>query len=168
MEGRIMAYVKIENNKVVQKQPNEENGFVKVHDDITCGMVHDGSESYAKSTFTTPAPVYDLAQELKHIRDDKIYGGITVNSLALQTDETTQSRITGMVVKAERDSNFGVNWSIGGGQSVTLNAAEIIAIGDAVVDHIQKCFDAYLAVDASTASDLADLKTKFDTEFANS
>lgn len=54
-----MAYVKIdENNIVVQKQPNAEDGFVSVHESIVCGMVHDGSESFAKGTFSVPANDY--------------------------------------------------------------------------------------------------------------
>ena len=38
MEGSIMAWVKIENNIVVQKQPYQEEGFVEVADNVICGM----------------------------------------------------------------------------------------------------------------------------------
>ena len=37
-----MAYVKIENGKVVQKQPNEAEGFIQAPDSVMCGMLYDG------------------------------------------------------------------------------------------------------------------------------
>jgi len=49
-----MAYVKIQDNIVVQKQPNDQGGFVKVDNTIVCGMVHDGSGDYSKGTFSVP------------------------------------------------------------------------------------------------------------------
>jgi len=45
MEGGIMAYVKVENNIVVQKQNAPEKGFIKVSDDVVCSQImqQDGS-----------------------------------------------------------------------------------------------------------------------------
>lgn len=51
-----MAYVLIENNIVVQKQPNEAEGFVNVDDGITAGMIHDGSHNYELENFSLPIP----------------------------------------------------------------------------------------------------------------
>lgn len=54
-----MAYVLIdENNVVVDREIEDKDGYVKVHDSIICGMVHDGGSSYAKATFSIPAKVY--------------------------------------------------------------------------------------------------------------
>jgi len=39
-----MAWIKIENNIVVQKQPYQENGFVEVADDVYCGMIKQGDD----------------------------------------------------------------------------------------------------------------------------
>ena len=39
-----MKYALIENNIVTQIQPNLEEGFVEVSDDIVCGMVQQGNE----------------------------------------------------------------------------------------------------------------------------
>jgi len=50
-----MAFVKIENNKVVQKQPYEEDGFVEVSENIIAGMTHDGSGSYGDDNFSVVA-----------------------------------------------------------------------------------------------------------------
>lgn len=38
------AFVKIEGGVVVQKQPNDEPGFIEAPDDVVCGMLFDGEE----------------------------------------------------------------------------------------------------------------------------
>lgn len=159
-------FVKIEGDIVVQSQPNSESGFKEVHSSIVCGMVHDGSTSYAKTAFSLPAPVYDFSEELKKIRDAKIYGGITVGGISLDTDETTQNRLTGMVVKAEKDSQFSVNWVVDNSTVTTLDAATIIALGDAVVDHIQKCFNAFISTDLTGITTIQGLEAAYDAEYA--
>lgn len=45
-----MAYFLIENGVVIQKQPNEEDGFIEGPDDVVCGFVFDGE------TFSAPSP----------------------------------------------------------------------------------------------------------------
>jgi hypothetical protein len=55
MEGSIMAWVKIENNIVVQKQPYQEDGFVEVADSVICGMEQVGD------SFVVPPQSFDNA-----------------------------------------------------------------------------------------------------------
>ncbi|MBF57744.1 MAG: hypothetical protein CME80_08500 [Halomonas sp.] len=45
-----MAYVKIENGVVVQKQPNFQEGFTEAPDNIVCGMI------YENGAFSSPPP----------------------------------------------------------------------------------------------------------------
>ena len=66
-----MAWVKIENNIVVQKQPYQENGFVEVADDVYCGMKQDGD------SFVIPPKTLEYA--LRELRQ-------TRNSLLAKTD----------------------------------------------------------------------------------
>ncbi len=42
-----MKNAKIENNIVVQIQPNEENGFIKVEDYVICGMIKQQDNSFS-------------------------------------------------------------------------------------------------------------------------
>lgn len=49
-----MAYIKLDNNVVVQKQPNPSEGFVEAWDGVVCGMTHDGTSSYLEANFTSP------------------------------------------------------------------------------------------------------------------
>lgn len=68
-----MAWVKIENNIVIQKQPYQENGFVEVADDVYCGMKQDGD------SFVIPPKTLEYA--LRELRQ-------TRNSLLAKTDWT--------------------------------------------------------------------------------
>lgn len=43
-----MAFIKIENGVIVQKQPYAEDGFVEAPEDVVCGYIHDGEK------FTAP------------------------------------------------------------------------------------------------------------------
>ena len=47
-------YGKIENGTLVQKQPNKEDGFVKVPQDAICGQVLNGEK------FVNPPPAPDM------------------------------------------------------------------------------------------------------------
>ena len=55
-----MAYVLIEKNIVVQKQPNAQDGFIEVSDDVVCGQIlqKDG-------TFKNPEPTQEQVDELE-------------------------------------------------------------------------------------------------------
>ena len=74
-----MAWVKIENNIVIQKQPYQENGFVEVADDVYCGMKQVGD------SFVIPPKTLEYA--LRELRQ-------TRNSLLAKTDWTANSDLT--------------------------------------------------------------------------
>lgn len=68
-------------------------------------------------------------------------GGIVFMGMSIRTDEDTQRKITGAYVQADKNPSFTAKWKMDAGVFVTLDAATIIAIGDAVTGHIQTCFD---------------------------
>lgn len=68
-------------------------------------------------------------------------GGIVVSGVPVKTDEDTQRKITGAYVQAVRNPDFTVRWKLGPAQFITLDATTVIAIGDAVTQHIQSAFD---------------------------
>jgi len=96
--------------------------------------------------------------ELVALRDETIYAGIAISGISVQTDEKAQGRITGAALSASRDSSYTVKWKTATGAFVTLTAPEILAIADAVRDHIQVCFDREAElVDEVLASDTPEL-----------
>ena len=74
-----MAWVKIENNIVVQKQPYQEDGFVEVADTVICGMEQVGD------SFVVPPQSFDSA--MANLRAKR-------NALLLQTDFYALSDVT--------------------------------------------------------------------------
>tara|TARA_X000001316_G_C889058_1_gene11509 strand:- start:149 stop:478 length:330 start_codon:yes stop_codon:yes gene_type:complete len=74
-----MAWVKIENNIVVQKQPYQEDGFVEVADTVICGMEQVGD------SFVVPPQSFDSA--MANLRAKR-------NALLLETDFYALSDVT--------------------------------------------------------------------------
>ena len=86
--------------------------------------------------------------------------GIVIGGVPIKTDRESQTKLTGAYLKADRDPEFTIsNWKVAEGLFVTLDAATIIATGDAVTAHVQACFDkeAELTADILAAADAAAL-----------
>jgi hypothetical protein len=47
-----MKYAKIENDVVEQTQPNREDGFIEVGDNVVCGMIDNGDGSFSNPEMT--------------------------------------------------------------------------------------------------------------------
>jgi len=73
-------------------------------------------------------------------RYDHETAGTTVSGVAVFTDRTTQMKLTGAAIRAERDPSYSVNWKQSDGTYVELSAAQLIAIADAVGDYVQACY----------------------------
>ena len=67
-------------------------------------------------------------------------GGLVVNGATIRTDRESQALITGAALKASTDESYSCRWKTVEG-FVELTAAQIIAIADAVRDHVQASFD---------------------------
>lgn len=79
--------------------------------------------------------------------------GVTVGGFTVRTDRESQALITGAALKATQDATYSCTWKAESG-FVTLNAATVLAVADAVRTHVQTCFDAEYAkcvlIDAAT------------------
>lgn len=73
-------------------------------------------------------------------RWEKEVGGITVNNIPVATDDRSKQMIMGARVAAESDATFKTNWVGADGTVVVLTAPQIIAISDAVLDHVNAVF----------------------------
>lgn len=81
-----------------------------------------------------------IARDIAWVRFYKETEGITVNGLQIPTDRNTQQVLTAMYVKAIANTEYSVQFKTGGG-FVTLSAADVIALGDAVHAHVQAAFN---------------------------
>lgn len=91
-------------------------------------------------------------------------GGGILSGVPIKTDRDSTAKITAAYVQAVANPSFTVRWKVDTGVFITLDAATIIAIGDAVTAHVQACFDnedalttAILAAEDHNALDLVDI-----------
>lgn len=92
-----------------------------------------------------PLSITHLADRLAACRYERENGGITLIGVPIKTDQFTRTNLIGARIRAMEDAGYTVNWKTDAG-FVTLDAPTIIAIADAVANHVQKCFDAEAAV----------------------
>lgn len=112
-----------------------------------------GFEEVSESDPTVTAffdPPADLAAYAAQCRWQKETGGIVVGGMPIATDDRSKMMITGARLKADADAGFTTQWKAGAAVFVTIDAATIIAISDAVLAHVSACF----AIEASVISDI--------------
>jgi len=159
-----MAYVKVNNGVVVQKQPNKQDGFIEVDDSVVCGMVVDGDD------FILPAPDLDLMSVLDNHRWQVETGGISAGGMEIPTRDRDKilinGKITEIILKGLPDTeafNFVLN-----GEDVQLTALQIKSIGVAIAEHVQKCVDAAgivrQSIEDGSISDVEGVKSAFNAE----
>lgn len=78
-------------------------------------------------------------------------GGTIVNGMAVATDDRAKLMLNGARNAALADEEFVTKWKTPQG-FITLSAAQIIALSDAVAAHVNKCFMAEATVAANVAS----------------
>ena len=105
----------------------------------------------------TPEEIAARTPTLEQARADKLAalaerrwqaetGGVLVGGMPVKTDAGSTAKITAAYVQAKANPAFTVNWKVDKAMFVTLDAATIIAIGDAVTSHVQACFDHEMAL----------------------
>jgi hypothetical protein len=106
--------------------------------------------------------------ELARIRWEHEVGGMEVAGLNVPTDSTTTGKLTAARIKADADPDYVLsNWKVAPGAFIALDAATIIAVSDAVYDHVQLCFDREAALSgqimaAQNAEQLDAVELSFD------
>ena len=95
--------------------------------------------------FGSPRSIESIRDMLKQRVAAKRYsvetGGLIFAGQRIMTDDRSQAKILAVRVRAMTDAAYTVNWKTAEG-FVTLNAAQIISMSDAVAAHVQACFDA--------------------------
>lgn len=79
-------------------------------------------------------------QEISAARYEAEVGGIEIAGAKIKTDYESQMKFTGACLQAVDDPNYTCTWKAQNG-FVTLNNQQIKAIGVAIRQHVQSCFD---------------------------
>ena len=67
--------------------------------------------------------------------------GIVIAGVPVATDDRSKTLILGKRAQAQADPAMIFRWKAASGEWVDLTGAQIIAVADAVADHVQACFD---------------------------
>ena len=127
-----------DNNQALYHTAEEPTSGNYVHGKRTVGMYWDGSRMVSQ----LPANINSQARkQIKERRDKAIVTGTLVNGMVVATDDLSQQRITGAALAATVDPSVTVRWKLPDDTFVTLGAAQIIDLAQAVRTHIQSCFD---------------------------
>ena len=129
-----MKYAKIVNNVVTQIQPNSQAGFIKVDNNVVCGMVEDNG------TFTNPPETLEQAKATKLNQIELDYNTtdsepITLNGTIYfggsESAKSIRDYVDGNRLEGITTHNI---WDINGTEKSHTDAeakAVVIAIGDA-------------------------------------
>lgn len=144
-------YARVDENIVVEilTLPNNMKITDAIHPDLvsqwfSCSAKVERGWNYDGKVFAAPQILepssIDLTAYAAHKRWQVETGGITLNGVEIATDDRSKIMITGTRVKAVADPAYHEAWKTAAGSFVTLDAPSLIAISDAVLDHVSACF----------------------------
>lgn len=125
-----------------------------------------GDVKFVHALEDIPAPTkQELLAYAAAKRWEKEVSGITVSGVQVMTDERSQGLINGAYNMAKENSELTVEFKATSGW-LTLDAATVIGIGQAVGAHVQACFATEKDVAASIDADAITTFAEIDLEFA--
>lgn len=77
-------------------------------------------------------------------------GGIELAGLPIATDDRSKLLINGAALRASREPGYTLRWKTGD-DFIDLSGAQVLAMADAVADHVQRCFDREAELQAAVA-----------------
>lgn len=93
-------------------------------------------------------------------------GGIVVSGTSIATDDRSKLLIAGARIKADANSEFTTKWKTSTGVRVLIDAATIIAISEAVLAHVDACFEIEDTVCAGIEAGTITTREQIDAAFA--
>lgn len=99
-----------------------------------------GWEKLAAAPEPEPAPLPDWPALIATRRWLAETSGTTFGGMPIDTDDRSKLLINGAALRADRSADYVLRWKTSAG-FVDLSAAQVLAIADAVSEHVQLCFD---------------------------
>jgi hypothetical protein len=122
------------------------------------------------ASFVQPAEgVYSVDQLTAYtasVRYDHEIAGTIVGGIQVRTDRESQGMINGAYNMAARDASFSTQWKTTTGAFMTLDAATIIAVAQAVGAHVAACFAKEAATVAAISAGSITTLAQVDAAFA--
>jgi len=117
-----MRYAKIENDTVVQTQPNKETGFIELTDAV-CGMI------YKNGVLSNPVKSAEQTEADDEILRFKKIAEITVEveGMVFNANEVSQSRISIRISSMSTDTDK-ARWKLANNEWADVTKAQFISV----------------------------------------
>ncbi|MEX5606423.1 DUF4376 domain-containing protein [Pseudomonas protegens] len=121
------------------------NGFAVRADGRGCRAVDSVDQLLDGEIFSAEYPTLavasaDVLMLIANERFKREEAGIVVQGLAIQTDRSSQAKLTRAAVRASRDISYLIHWKQENGAFVQLDAYQVQACDSAVDAYVQACF----------------------------
>lgn len=127
------------------------------------GVIH---RRYVLDAIPAPTAAELLAYAANARWQKEVGGTAAPGGGTIATDDRSKMLIFAARTKAKEDATTTKQWKLGPGQWVTLDAATLISIGDAVEAHVTACFDKEAeisaAIEAGTTTTFAAIDSAFE------
>lgn len=84
-------------------------------------------------------------------RRQAMVAGTRVGAMPVHTDDTAQTRVLGAALAATRDPDYTLTWKLADDSFSELTAVQILAVAQAIRNHVQACYDREAALLAALA-----------------
>lgn len=101
----------------------------------------DGAQAFIDAYDPLPIAQSDKLTELAELRWRREISGASFAGVTVPTDDRSKILLAGKRLEAMANPDGQWAWKVGPGQTVTLTAAQIVGLSDAVAAHVQACFD---------------------------
>ncbi|WP_433739806.1 DUF4376 domain-containing protein [Pseudomonas putida] len=116
--------------------PEDDNEFGRELYASLISGAHGAISPYAEMPLTAEQQVARIAERRYEVETS----GITVDGMAINTDDRAKTLINGSAIKAMRNPAYTLRWKTPEG-FVDLPSAQVLVMADAVADFVQACFD---------------------------
>lgn len=132
--------------------------------DMLENQANEGERALATNDMTVAGNRVLVWEQVKAKREERLAAGALTPFGLVQTDPVSRGYVTGLVTRAliaevNAEEGFSRTFTTAANTSVTLNAAQIIALGALVEEYVNDCHERSQALraDIDAASDMAGL-----------
>lgn len=123
---------------------DSEKPFVEEWQEIKADLIEGTSGTYflkySVLDRATPTKKEVIRQRIANKRFEEEVSGTEWNGYFVPTDRNTQSILTSMNLRVDRDPAYTEEFKISNDVWVTLDREKIVALGDVVFGHVSQCF----------------------------
>lgn len=123
-----MKYALIIDNIVVQVQPNEQEGFVEVSDDVACGMIKEG-DIFVNPIITKTLEEIEKEEtiKLKEEKTNRLNSIVvtTSNNNSFDGNESARSNMLSAIISSETLSMIEDTWKLADNTQKLISLVEL-------------------------------------------